>query len=52
VVRIPAGTRKLSLLLVQTGISAHPASSSMGTVKGREGDVDHSPPSIAEVKNE
>jgi hypothetical protein len=44
---------------VQSGCGAHPASYSMGTGgsfpggKARPGrDTDHSPPSIAEVKNE
>jgi hypothetical protein len=48
-----------SILCVQTGSGAHPASSSMGTGgpfsegKARPGsDADHSPPSSAEVVNE
>jgi hypothetical protein len=48
-----------SILCVQTGSGAHPASSPMGTGgpfpggKARPGrDADHSPPSCAEVVNE
>jgi hypothetical protein len=44
--------------IIQTGCGAHPAFCSVGTgvisptVKRLERDVDHSPPSSAEVKNE
>jgi hypothetical protein len=56
----PAGATDFSsILCVQTGSGAHPASCPMGTgvlspgVKARPGrDVDHSPPSSAEVVNE
>jgi hypothetical protein len=48
-----------SILCVQTGSGAHPASCAVGTgvlspgVKARPGrDADHSPPSSAEVVNE
>jgi hypothetical protein len=48
-----------SILCVQTGSGAHPASYTMGTggpfpgAKARPGrDADHSPPSSAEVVNE
>jgi hypothetical protein len=59
-VRSPAGAKDFSsILCVQTGSGAHPASSSMGTedpfpgAKARSGrDADHSPPSSAEVLNE
>jgi hypothetical protein len=53
--RSPAGAKDF----FQTGSGAHPASCSIGTggpapgVKARPGsDVDHSPPSSAEVENE
>jgi hypothetical protein len=59
-VRSPAGVKDLSsILCVQTGSGAHPASYTMGTgvlspgVKARPGrEADHSPPSSAEVVNE
>jgi hypothetical protein len=59
-VRSPAGAEDFSsILCVQTGSGAHPASCPMGTrvlspeVKARPGrDADHSPPSSAEVENE
>jgi hypothetical protein len=60
-VRSPAGAKDFSsILCVQTGSGAHPASCTMGVpgvlspgVKGRPGrDADHSPPSSAEVVNE
>jgi hypothetical protein len=59
-VRSPAGEKDFSsILCVQTGSGAHPASCTMGTgvlslgVKARPGsDADHSPPSSAEVVNE
>jgi hypothetical protein len=59
-VRSPAGTKDFSsILCVQTGSGAHPASCTMGTGgpflggKVRPGrDADHSPPSSAEVVNE
>jgi hypothetical protein len=59
-VRSPAGANDFSsILCVQTGSGAHPASSSMGTggpfpgCKARPGrDADHSPPSSAEFVNE
>jgi hypothetical protein len=57
-VRSPAGDFS-SLLCVQTGSGAHPASCTMGTggpfpgAKARPGrDADHSPPSNAEAVNE
>jgi hypothetical protein len=59
-VRYPAGAKDFSsILCVQTGSGAHPASSAMGTGgifpgdKARPGrDADHSPPSSDEVVNE
>jgi hypothetical protein len=59
-VRSPAGAKDFSsILCVQTGSGAHPASYRMGTggpflgSKARPGrDADHSPPSNAEVVNE
>jgi hypothetical protein len=59
-VRSPAGAKDFSsILCVQTGSGAHPASCPMGTwgpspgVKARPGrEADHSPPSSAEVVNE
>jgi hypothetical protein len=59
-VRSPAEAKDFSsVLCIQTGSDAHPASCSMGTggpfpsCKARPGrDADHSPPSDAEVKNE
>jgi hypothetical protein len=59
-VRSPAETKDFSsILCVQTGSGAHPASCPMGTGgpfprgKARPGrDADHSPPSSAEVVNE
>jgi hypothetical protein len=59
-VRSPAGARDFSsILCVQTGSGAHPASCTMGTRgpfpggKVRPGrDADHSPPSSTEVENE
>jgi hypothetical protein len=59
-VRSPAGAKDFSsVLCVQTGSGAHPASCPMGTGapfpggKARlERDADHSPPSSAEVVNE
>jgi hypothetical protein len=59
-VRSPAGAKDFSsILCVQTGSGAHPASCPMGTgvlslgVKARPGrDADYSPPSSAEVVNE
>jgi hypothetical protein len=59
-VRSPAGAKDFSsILCVQTGSGAHPASCTMGTGgpypggKARLGrDADHSPPSSAEVVNE
>jgi hypothetical protein len=59
-VRSPAGANYFSsILCVQTGSGAHPASYRMGTGgpflggKARPGcDVDHSPPSSAEVVHE
>jgi hypothetical protein len=59
-VRSPEGAKDLSsILCVQTGSGAHPASCTMGTEgpltggKARPGrDADHSPPSSAEVENE
>jgi hypothetical protein len=54
-VRSPAGAKDFSFsLFVQTGCGAHPASCTMGTGgRARPGrDVDHSPPSSAEVVNE
>jgi hypothetical protein len=59
-VRSPAGVKDFSSsLCVQAGSEAHPASCTMGTGgpfpggKARPGrDVDHSPPSSAEVVNE
>jgi hypothetical protein len=59
-VQSPAGAKDFSsILFVQTGSGAHPASSPMGTRgpfprgKARPGrDADHSPPSSAEVVNE
>jgi hypothetical protein len=59
-VRSPAGAKDFtSILCVQTGSEAHPASCTMGTGgpfpggKARPGrDADHSPPSSAEVVNE
>jgi hypothetical protein len=59
-VRSLAGTKDFSsILCVQTGSGAHPASFPMGIGspspggKARTGrDVDHSPPSSAEVVNE
>jgi hypothetical protein len=58
-VRSPTGAKDFSsILCVQTGSEAHPASCTMGTGgpfpegKARPGrDADHSPPSSAEVKN-
>jgi hypothetical protein len=58
-VQSPAGEKDFSsILCVQTGSGAHPASCPMGTGvlpggKARPGsDADHSPPSSAEVVNE
>jgi hypothetical protein len=59
-VRCPAGAKDFSsILCVQTGSGAHPASSPVGTVGPFPGgkarpwrDADHSPPSTAEVVNE
>jgi hypothetical protein len=59
-VRSPAGAKDFSsVLYVQTGSGAHPASCTMGTGdpflggKARPGrDADHSPPSSVEVVNE
>jgi hypothetical protein len=59
-VRSPAGAKDFSsILCVQTGSGAHPASYTMGTGgpfpggKARPGrGADHSPPSSAEVENE
>jgi hypothetical protein len=59
-VRSAAGAKDFSsILCVQTGSGAHPASCTMGTGgpfsegKARPGrDADHSPPSSAEVVNE
>jgi hypothetical protein len=59
-VRSPAGTKDFSsILCVQTGSGAHPASCTMGTGgpfsrgKARPGrDADHSPPSSAGIVNE
>jgi hypothetical protein len=59
-VRSPAGAKDFSsILCVQTGFEAHPASCPMGTGgpfpggKARPGrDADHSPLSSAEVVNE
>jgi hypothetical protein len=59
-VRSPAGGKDFSsILCVQTGSGAHPASCTVGTggpfpgIKARLGhDADHSPPSSAEVENE
>jgi hypothetical protein len=59
-VRSSAGANDLSsILCVQTGSEAHPASCPVGTLstfpgsKARPGrDADHSPPSSAEVVNE
>jgi hypothetical protein len=59
-VRSPAGAEDFSsILCVQTGSGAHPASCTMGTEgpfpggKSRPGrDADHSPPSSAEVVSE
>jgi hypothetical protein len=59
-VRIPAGAKDFSsILCVQTGSGAHPASCPMGTAvpvpggKARPGrDADHSPPFNSEVGNE
>jgi hypothetical protein len=59
-VRSPAGAKDFfSILCVQTGSEAHPASCTMGTgvpfPGGKAGpgrDADHSPPSSAEVVNE
>jgi hypothetical protein len=59
-VRSPVGAKDFSsILCVETGSGAHPASSPMGTGapfpggKARPGhDADHSPPSSAEVVNE
>jgi hypothetical protein len=59
-VRSPAEAKNFSsILCVQTGSGAHPASCPMGTGdpfpggKARPGwDADHSPPSSTEVKNE
>jgi hypothetical protein len=59
-VRSPAGAKDFSsILCVQTGSGAHPASSTMGTggpfpgaKNGPGHDADHSPPSSAEVRNE
>jgi hypothetical protein len=59
-VRSPAQAKDFSsILCVQTGSGAHPASCTMGTggpflgVKARpERDADHSLPSTAEVENE
>jgi hypothetical protein len=59
-VRSPAGEKDFSsILCVQTGSGAHPASCTMDTGgpfpggKARQGrDADHSPPSSAEVVNE
>jgi hypothetical protein len=57
-VRFPAGAVNFSLLhRVQTGSGAYPSSYPMGTrvsfsgVKRPEREIDHSPPSSAEVKN-
>jgi hypothetical protein len=59
-VRSPAGAKNFfSILCVQTGSEAHPASCTMGTGGPFTGgkawagrDADHSPPSSAEVVNE
>jgi hypothetical protein len=59
-VRSPAGAKDFSsILCVQTGSGAHPASSPLGTGgpfpggNARSGrDADHSPPSSDEVLNE
>jgi hypothetical protein len=54
-VRSPAGAKEsFSILCVQTGSGAHPASCTMSTGgKAQPGrDSDHSPPSSAEVVNE
>jgi hypothetical protein len=59
-VRFPAGAKDFSsILCVQTGSGAHPASCTMGTggpfpgAKAWPGrDADYSPPSSAEVENE
>jgi hypothetical protein len=59
-VRSPAGAKdSFSILCVETGSGAHPASCTMGTGgpfpggKAQPGrDADHSPPSSAEVVNE
>jgi hypothetical protein len=59
-VRFPAEAKDFSsILCVQTGSGAHPASCPMGTGvpfprgKARQGrDADHSPPCSAEVVNE
>jgi hypothetical protein len=59
-VRFPAGAEDFSsILCVQTGSGAHPASCTIGTGgpfpgdKARPGrDADHSPPSSAEDENE
>jgi hypothetical protein len=59
--RFPTGAKDFSsILCVQTGYGAHPASCTMGTGggpfsggKARPGrNADHSPPSSAEVENE
>jgi hypothetical protein len=60
VVQAPAGAKDFSsILCVQTGSGAHPASCTMTTegpfpgAKAWPGrDADHSPPSSAEVENE
>jgi hypothetical protein len=53
-VRSPAGAKDFSsILCVQTGSGAHPASSFPRGYKARpRRDADHSPPSSAEVVNE
>jgi hypothetical protein len=53
-VRSPAGAKDFSsILCVQTGSEAHPASSPFPGGKARPGrDADHSPPSSAKVVNE
>jgi hypothetical protein len=52
--RSPAGAKDFSsILCVQTGSGAHPASCTMGTGGSFPGgDADNSPPSSAEVVNE
>jgi hypothetical protein len=55
-VRVPVGSRIFTCPIIQIGFGVHPTSYTMGTggsfpeVKGPGREVDHSPPTSAEVK--